>query len=89
MLKEFKRIPKTKFASKIEENGELKQLNKTSYKYTNKVGAITELVEFTCKEDQVPEPGDYIVQNDDGNTYYLADKEDWEAEYQSQGFCLI
>jgi hypothetical protein len=89
MLKEYQTIQKSKYASKIEPKGKLDKMDEVTYKYSNKQGAITELVEFTCKKDQVPEAGDYIVQNPDGVTYYLEDKLDWESNYRAQGFKLL
>ncbi len=87
MLKEYTSIPKKRFACQIEETGELEKIEDGVAKYTNKVGAVTELVEFTYAEGQKPEVGDYLVQ-EGKNKYYLEKKEEFEEDFRSTGFKL-
>ena len=89
MLREYCTIQKSKYASKIESTGKLKALDETTAQYMNKQGAITELVEFRHEKGITPEPGDYIVKDDNSDTYYLVDEKEWDDLYRIQGFKLI
>lgn len=87
MLREYTSIPQKRLACQIEETGVLTKVDDGIAKYTNKVGAITELMEFSYKEGEKPEVGDYIVQ-EEKSSYYLSKKERFEADYRGTGFKL-
>ena len=88
MLREYTSIPQKRLACQIEETGTLEKLSDGVAKYENKVGAITELLEFTYSANQgKPEPGDYIVQLSKEDVY-LVKKDVFEASYRSTGFKL-
>jgi hypothetical protein len=88
MLKEYTMIQKTRLACRIEESGKLEEVKKGLYKYTNKVGAVTELLEFSVDIKIVPKPGDYIVRISKESMYHVS-KEEFESTYRSTGFKLI
>lgn len=87
MLKEYTSIPQKRLACQIEEGGNLEKIKEGVARYTNKVGAIQELMEFTYSENQKPEVGDYIVQADKRDVY-LVKKDLFEKTYRSTGFRL-
>jgi hypothetical protein len=88
MLKEYTMIQKTRLACRIEESGKLEEVKKGLYKYTNKVGAVTELLEFSVDIKIVPKPGDYIVRISKENSYHVP-KDEFEFTYRPTGFKLI
>jgi hypothetical protein len=85
MLREYTTVVKRALACKIEATGKLEKIKAGLYKYTNKAGAITELMEFSCDTKVTPKAGDYIVQ--DAECYH-ATKEDFEKLYRLSGFKL-
>jgi len=87
MLREYTTVVQTRLASKIEESGNLEKIKAGEYKYTNKQGAITELLEFSCDTKVTPKPGDYIVKLSDSDIYHVA-KEEFEKSYRPSGFRL-
>ena len=87
MLKEYASIPKKRLACQIEEGGTLEKISEGTGRYTNKVGAVQELIDFTYAEGQKPEVGDYLVQ--EGKTdYRLSKKAKFESSYRGTGFKL-
>lgn len=87
MLREYMSIPQKRLACQIEETGELTKVREGVGLYQNKVGAITEIMEFTYSDGQKPEVGDYIVK--EGKTdVYLIKQELFERTYRSTGFKL-
>jgi hypothetical protein len=87
MLREYTSIPQKRLACQIEETGKIEKVKEGVAKYTNKVGAIQELMEFKYSEGQKPEPGDYIVKESKTNVY-LVKKDLFERTYRSTGFKL-
>lgn len=87
MLREYNSIPRKRLACQIEEGGTLEKIREGVARYTNKVGAIQELMEFTYSENQKPEVGDYIVQVDKKDVY-LVKKGTFEKTYRCTGFKL-
>ena len=87
MLKEYASIPKKRLACQIEEGGNLEKISEGTGRYTNKVGAVQELIDFTYAEGQKPEVGDYLVK--EGKTdYRLCKKAKFESSYRGTGFKL-
>lgn len=87
MLKEYTSIPQKRLACQVEEGGTLEKIREGVARYTNKVGAIQELMEFTYSEGQKPEVGDYLVK--EGKTEYkLYKKDKFESSYRGTGFKL-
>ena len=87
MYREYTTIVKTRLACQIEDKGVIEPVAPGISIYRNKVGAITQLEEFTHAEGVEPRPGDYIVKTPDGKTA-LAEKEQFEKNYRSSGFVL-
>lgn len=87
MLREYQSIPQKRLACQIEEGGKIEKVKEGVAKYTNKVGAIIELMEFKYSADQTPKVGDYIVKQAQDNVY-LVNKDDFEKTYRSTGFKL-
>lgn len=87
MLREYTTRVQKKQACIIEESGKLEKVKTGVAKYTNKVGAITELYEFTYSDKQTPEVGDYIVYQS-ADDIYLVKKAVFEKSYVPCGFKL-
>ena len=79
MFREYVSIPQVRLACQISERGEVTQLTKDKYLYTEKVGAISERMEFSS--DAEPTIGDYIVTMD--NDYLLISKVAFEERFRS------
>lgn len=86
MLREYQSIPQKRLACQIEEGAKVEKLRAGVARYTNKVGAIQEIMEFQYG-DRKPEVGDYIVQVSKDDVY-LVKKELFERTYRSTGFKL-
>jgi hypothetical protein len=87
MLREYTTIVQTRLACQIEESGKLEKIKAGEYKYTNKQGAITELLEFSCDNKVTPKPGDYIVKLSSTDIYHV-EKDVFEKSYRPSGFRL-
>ena len=87
MLREYSSIPQKRLACQIEESGKVEKVSDGIAKYENKVGAVTELLEFKYTEGQKPEVGDYIVFISKEDVY-LVKKDLFESSYRSTGFKL-
>lgn len=95
MLREYKTIQQNKFACQIEETGKIEPIKDAETgktlpgraRYTNKRGAITELMEFTHDVKQKPEVGDYIVKQSEDDIY-LVKQAVFEKSYRPAGFKL-
>lgn len=86
MFKEYTSIPQKRLACQIEESGKVEKIKEGIARYTNKVGAIQELIDFQYG-DKKPEVGDYIVQESKTDVY-LVKKELFDRTYRSTGFKL-
>ena len=86
MLREYQSIPQKRLACQIEEGSKVEKLRDGVARYTNKVGAIQEIMEFQYG-DKKPEVGDYIVQESKTDVY-LVKRELFERTYRSTGFKL-
>ena len=86
MFREYVSIPQKRLACQIEEGSKVEKLRDGVARYTNKVGAIQEIMEFQYG-DKKPEVGDYIVQESKTDVY-LVKKESFEKMYRSTGFKL-
>ena len=87
MLREYTSIPQSRLACQIEETGKVEKVREGVAKYENKVGSVTELMEFTYSDGQKPEAGDYIVHLSKTDIY-LVKKDVFEKSYRSTGFKL-
>lgn len=79
MFREYVSIPQVRLACQITERGKVTQLTKDKYLYTEKVGAISERMEFSSETE--PSIGDYIVTMD--NDYLLIAKVAFEERFRS------
>lgn len=86
MFREYTSIPQKRLACQIEEGGTLEKISDGLARYTNRVGAIQELIEFQYG-DKKPEVGDYIVKEGKQDVY-LIKQELFERTYRSTGFKL-
>ena len=86
MFREYTSIPQKRLACQIEEGGTLEKISDGLARYTNKVRAIQELIEFQYG-DKNPEVGDYIVKEGKQDVY-LIKQELFERTYRSTGFKL-
>ena len=86
MFREYQSIPQKRLACQIEEGGTLEKISDGVARYTNKVGAIQELIEFQYGTDK-PAVGDYIVKESKQDVY-LVKQELFERTYRSTGFKL-
>ena len=87
MLREYNSIPQKRLACQIEEGSKVEKLRDGVARYTNKVGAVQELIDFTYAEGQKPEVGDYLVK--EGKTEYkLSKKVQFESSFRGTGFKL-
>ena len=86
MFREYTSIPQKRLACVIEEGGTLEKISDGVARYTNKVGAISELIEFQYGTEK-PEVGDFIVKEGKKDVY-LVKKELFERTYRSTGFKL-
>ena len=86
MFREYTSIPQKRLACQIEEGGTLEKISDGLARYTNRVGAIQELIEFQYG-DKEPEVGDYIVKEGKQDVY-LIKQELFERTYRSTGFKL-
>ena len=87
MFREYASIPKKRLACQIEVGGVLEKIKDGVARYTNKVGAISELIEFEYQDGQKPEAGDYIVKINKTDVH-LVKQDLFEGEYRSSGFRL-
>ena len=79
MFKEYVSIPRVKVACLVDERGEVTHLREKMFLYTEKVGAISERIEFYSEE--TPAIGDYVTS--DASGYYLIPKQDFEERFRS------
>ena len=79
MFREYVSIPQVRLACQIVEKGIVTQLTKDKYLYTEKVGAISERMEFSSETE--PAIGDYIVIKN--NDYLLIAKVAFEERFRS------
>ena len=86
MFREYTSIPQKRLACQIEEGGTLEKISDGLARYTNKVGAIQELIEFQYGTDK-PVVGDYIVKESKKDVY-LMKKDLFEKTYKSAGYKL-
>jgi hypothetical protein len=86
MFREYTSIPQKRLACQIEEEGKVEKIKEGVARYTNKVGAINELIDFKYG-DKKPEVGDYIVKESKTDCY-LVKKDLFEKTYRSTGFKL-
>lgn len=87
MLREYTTIQQTRLACQIEETGNIEKIKAGEFRYTNKQGAITELMEFSCDAKVTPKTGDYIVKASDDDIYHVKQKV-FEKSYRPSGFKL-
>jgi hypothetical protein len=87
MLREYTTVQKTRLACQIEETGNIEKIKAGEFRYTNKQGAITELLEFSCDTKVTPKAGDYIVKISDDDIYHVKQKV-FEESYRPAGFKL-
>ena len=79
MFREYVSIPQVRLACQVTEKGTVTKLDKDKYLYTEKVGAISERMEFSSETE--PVIGDYIVIKD--NDYLLIAKVAFEERFRS------
>lgn len=78
MFREYVSIPQVKLACQISDKGSITQVG-AKFLYTEKVGAISERIEFSSEAE--PVIGDYIVLMD--NDYLLIDRVEFEERFRS------
>jgi len=86
MLREYVSIPQKRLACKIEKDAKIEKVKGDEFKYTNKVGAIQELMIFNCGGKKA-EVGDYIVRLSKEDQY-LVKKDVFEKSYRCSSFKL-
>ena len=78
MFREYVSIPQVRLACQISYKGSITRVG-SKFLYTEKVGAISERIEFSSEVE--PDIGDYIVSMD--NDYRLMRKVEFEKRFRS------